>query len=71
MLVRAVGSGVGVMAVQMAKLCGATVIGTTGSPERLARAAELGMDVGIDHATENVARRAREITGGDRGGLGC
>lgn len=63
-LVRAVGSGVGVMAVQLAKLCGATVIGTAGSPEKLARASELGMDVGIDHANEDVARRVKEITGG-------
>lgn len=63
-LVRAVGSGMGVMATQMAKLCGATVIGTAGSPEKLARASELGMDVGIDHAWEDVARRVKEITEG-------
>jgi NADPH:quinone reductase-like Zn-dependent oxidoreductase len=63
-LVRAVGSGVGVMALQIAKMCGATVIGSAGTREKLAQASELGMDHGIDHAEENVPQRVKELTGG-------
>ena len=49
-LIHAVGSGVGTAAVQLAKRLGATTIGTSRSPEKLARAQELGLDeaVGTD-----------------------
>jgi NADPH2:quinone reductase len=47
-LVHAVGSGVGTAAAQIAKHLGATVIGTSRSAEKLARAATYGVDVGID-----------------------
>jgi NADPH:quinone reductase-like Zn-dependent oxidoreductase len=63
-LVQAAGSGVGSMAIQIAKLCGARVITTAGSAEKLARAAELGADHGIDYSSEDVVERVRELTDG-------
>lgn len=63
-LINSVSSGIGSAAVQLAKLGGAYVIGTSSSPEKLARAAELGMDVGIDYTTEDVPARVRELTQG-------
>lgn len=47
-LVHAVGSGVGTAAAQIAKHLGATVIGTSRSADKLARATVYGLDVGID-----------------------
>jgi len=46
-LVHAVGSGVSTAAVQIAKAAGATVIGTSRTPDKLERARALGMDHGI------------------------
>jgi NADPH:quinone reductase-like Zn-dependent oxidoreductase len=47
LLVTGVSSGVGVAALQAAKAMGARVIGTSGSQEKLARLAPLGLDLGI------------------------
>ncbi len=47
-LIHAVGSGVGTAAAQMAKHLGATVLGTSRSGDKLARALVYGLDVGID-----------------------
>src|SRR3954471_17262774 len=47
-LIHAVGSGVGTAAAQIAKRLGATVLGTSRSGEKLARALVYGLDVGID-----------------------
>ncbi|HET7241408.1 MAG TPA: NAD(P)H-quinone oxidoreductase [Gemmatimonadales bacterium] len=47
-LVHAVGSGVGTAAAQIAKHLGATVLGTSRSAGKLARAVVYGLDVGID-----------------------
>jgi NADPH:quinone reductase len=46
-LVHAVGSGVSTLAVQIARAAGATVIGTSRTPDKLDRARALGMDHGI------------------------
>jgi NADPH:quinone reductase-like Zn-dependent oxidoreductase len=62
-LVVGASGGVGSAAVQIAKLFGARVIATAGSPERARRARELGADEVIDHASEDVAARARALTG--------
>ena len=62
-------SGVGVAALQIAKICGAKVIGTSGSAEKLARLKELGLDAGILTRGENFAEQARQITGGAGVGL--
>lgn len=47
-LIHAVGSGLGIAAVQIARHMGATVIGTSRSAGKLARATVYGMDHGID-----------------------
>jgi NADPH2:quinone reductase len=55
-LVNAASSGVGVAAIQLAKLFGAQpVIGTSGSPEKLDALKSLGLDRGINYQSENVA----------------
>jgi NADPH:quinone reductase-like Zn-dependent oxidoreductase len=63
-MVNAVGSGIGSAAVQLAKLAGAYVIGNAGSEQKLARAGELGMDVGIDYSRQNVSEEVMRITEG-------
>jgi NADPH:quinone reductase-like Zn-dependent oxidoreductase len=62
-LVIGAGSGVGSAAVQVARLHGARVIATAGSTAKRARAHDLGAHETIDHASEDVAKRARELTG--------
>jgi NADPH:quinone reductase-like Zn-dependent oxidoreductase len=63
-LVNSVSAGIGSAAVQLAKLAGATVIGTSSSAEKLEAAADLGMDVGINYNEQNVSEAVMEITGG-------
>ena len=48
MLIHAVGSGMGTAAAQIAKHLGATVLGTSRSGDKLARALVYGLDIGID-----------------------
>jgi NADPH:quinone reductase-like Zn-dependent oxidoreductase len=62
-LINSVGSGIGSAAVQLARLAGATVIGNASSDEKLARAAELGLDHGINHATQDVVAEVMRLTG--------
>jgi NADPH:quinone reductase-like Zn-dependent oxidoreductase len=63
-LINSVSSGIGSAAVQLAKLGGAYVIGTSSSAEKLERARRLGMDEGIDYTKEDVPARVRELTDG-------
>jgi 2-desacetyl-2-hydroxyethyl bacteriochlorophyllide A dehydrogenase len=58
------GSGVGHMAVQVAKHLGARVITTVGSEDKVPKALELGADAVINHSTEPLARRVQELTDG-------
>jgi len=51
-------------AIQLAKHAGATVISTASSDEKLERLAELGLDHGINYASENFVERTRELTDG-------
>ncbi len=46
-LIHAVGSGVGTAAVQLAQAAGVRAIGTSRTPDKLDRALELGLDMGI------------------------
>lgn len=62
-LVIGAGSGVGSAAIQVARLHGARVIATAGSAAKLERARALGAHDVIDHSTEDVAQRARALTG--------
>ncbi len=63
-LVHAAGSGVGTAAVQIAAQIGCRVFGTAGSAEKLDRARELGLDVGINYREQDFAAVVREETGG-------
>lgn len=62
-LVQGAGSGIGVAAIQIAKLYGARVITTAGSDDKLARAKALGADVGINYTTQDFAAEVRAMTG--------
>lgn len=64
-LIHAIAGGVGLVACQWAKALGATVIGTTSNAEKAALARAHGCDAVIDYGHEDVARRVRELTGGE------
>ncbi|MDA8388006.1 MAG: zinc-binding dehydrogenase [Nitrospiraceae bacterium] len=63
-LIIAGGSGIGVAAVQIAKLFGAVVIATAGGPEKTSRLTGLGADHVIDHRNEDIRRRVMDFTSG-------
>jgi 2-desacetyl-2-hydroxyethyl bacteriochlorophyllide A dehydrogenase len=63
-LIMGAGSGVGVMAIQMAKLAGARVITTVGSDDKIPKAVILGADAVINHAREKVSERVKLLTEG-------
>jgi putative PIG3 family NAD(P)H quinone oxidoreductase len=63
-LVHAVGSGVGTAAVQLIAARRAWCIGTSRTAAKLARAAELGMQVGVDITSEDLSAAVRHHTGG-------
>jgi NADPH:quinone reductase-like Zn-dependent oxidoreductase len=63
-LVMGAGSGVGSMAVQMAKLAGARVITTVGADDKIPKAVVLGADAVIHHGREKVAERVKLLTEG-------
>src|SRR5204862_356221 len=63
-LINSVGSGIGSAAVQLAHFAGAYVIGNAGTDEKLARAAEFGLDHGINHQTQDVVEEVLRVTDG-------
>src|ERR1041385_6783656 len=63
-LVWGIGGGVAPASVAIAKALGARVIVTSSSDEKLARAAELGADATVNHATGDVVATVKEVTGG-------
>ena len=66
-LVHAAGSGVGSIAIQIAKLRGARVITTASSDEKLAKARELGADETINYTSEDWPKEVKRLT--DRRGV--
>jgi len=62
-LVWAAGSGVGMAAVQIAKLFGARVIATAGSEAKLAQARQLGADEVVNHRSADVVAEVKRLTG--------
>ncbi|MFJ8440043.1 NAD(P)H-quinone oxidoreductase [Kitasatospora griseola] len=58
-------SGIGTMAIQLAKAVGARVAVTAGSPEKLARCAELGADVLIDYRRQDFVAEVAALGGAD------
>jgi NADPH:quinone reductase len=63
-LIHAAGSGVGTAAIQLAAAASCRVFGTAGSQEKLERAAELGLDVGINYHEQDFAEVIKERTDG-------
>jgi NADPH:quinone reductase-like Zn-dependent oxidoreductase len=64
-LVLSASAGVGTAAIQVAKnIIGARVIATTSTPEKAAKALQLGADEVINYNEEDIAERARALTGG-------
>ncbi|MFQ5627220.1 MAG: zinc-binding dehydrogenase [bacterium] len=63
-LVLAAGSGVGVAAVQIAKLFSANVIAAAGSQAKLDKAKKLGADYLINYEKDGFYQKVREITNG-------
>lgn len=63
-LLHAAAGGVGLLAVQMAKLLGLRVIGTVSSEEKAERARSLGCDEIIFYRREDVAKRVKDLTDG-------
>ncbi len=61
-LVWAAGSGVGMAAIQIAKLMGARVIATAGSAAKLEHARALGADAVLDHHKDDVVAEVRRLT---------
>lgn len=57
-------SGIGTMAIQLARRHGARVLVTVGSPEKAARAEELGAERAIRYRDEDFVEVVRELTGG-------
>jgi NADPH:quinone reductase-like Zn-dependent oxidoreductase len=55
-------SGVGIAAIQIAKLFHCRVITTAGNEEKLARARSLGADHGIEHYKQKISEEVRKIT---------
>ena len=56
-------SGVGIAAIQIAKLFHCRVIATAGGDEKMAKARDLGADEVIDHYQQDIKAEVRRITG--------
>jgi len=61
-LVLGASSGVGIAAIQIAKMFHCRVITTAGSEEKLEKARGLGADFGIDHYQQKISEEVRKIT---------
>ncbi|MFE9562545.1 NAD(P)H-quinone oxidoreductase [Streptomyces sp. NPDC006487] len=64
LLVHGGSSGIGTMAIQLAKAVGARVAVTAGGKEKLARCAELGADILIDYREQDFVEELRAATDG-------
>jgi putative PIG3 family NAD(P)H quinone oxidoreductase len=64
LLVHGGASGIGTMAIQLAKAVGARVAVTAGGPEKLARCAELGADILIDYRGQDFVEEIHKATDG-------
>jgi NADPH:quinone reductase-like Zn-dependent oxidoreductase len=63
-LISSVGSGIGSAAVQVAKLAGAFVIGSSSRDDKLEKARDLGLDVGVNYTTQDVVEEVLKVTDG-------
>lgn len=62
-LVHGASGGVGLAAVELGKIMGATVIATASTPEKLELCKAAGADYTINYSSEDFASRVKEITG--------
>lgn len=62
-LVQAAGSGVGSAAIQIARLCGARVMATVGSDDKIELARALGAEHVVNYRTQDFVEEARRWTG--------
>lgn len=63
-LIHAAAGGMGLLLVQMAKICGARVIGTTSTAEKAQLALEYGADEIILYTQDDFVEATKELTGG-------
>ena len=64
-LIHAVAGGVGTAAVQIGKILGIEMYGTSSSDEKLARVRELGLQHGINYKQHDYVEAIKEMTGGE------
>ena len=64
LMIHAVGSGVGIAALQMSKQAGVTVIGTSRTADKLDRCSELGLDHAIETSEARFAENVRDNSEG-------
>ncbi|MGW2489523.1 NAD(P)H-quinone oxidoreductase [Streptomyces sp. NPDC001606] len=64
LLVHGGSSGIGTMAIQLAKAVGAKVAVTAGTKEKLERCAELGADILVNYREQDFVEEIRQATGG-------
>jgi alcohol dehydrogenase len=62
-LVHAAGSGIGSVAIKMARQLGCTIITTVGSDDKIEKAKAIGADHVINYRTERFEGRVRKLTG--------
>src|ERR1035438_5607656 len=63
-LIHAVAGGVGTAAVQIGKILGVEMYGTSSSEEKLARVRELGLQHGINYKQKDYVEAIKDLTGG-------
>jgi len=63
-LIWGIGGGVALAAFEICRALGVRTVVTSSSTEKLARASELGADVAVSHADEDVVAAVKEATGG-------
>lgn len=64
LLVTGASSAVGVACIQIGRLIGARIIGTSGSAEKIEKLKGIGLEYGIRTRTPDFGQQVREITGG-------
>jgi len=64
-LIHAVAGGVGTAAVQIGKILGAEMYGTSSSDQKLERVKELGLQHGINYKQQDYETAIKEMTGGE------
>jgi NADPH:quinone reductase-like Zn-dependent oxidoreductase len=63
-LIWGIGGGVALAAFELCRALGARTIVTSSSRDKLSRARELGADVAVDHADDDVVQAVKDATGG-------